>query len=212
VQETGKLRSKAFKPTTASPENWDDKLIDKLVSDVEVVRDQDVRSVTKDGAPDDILKKNAESVEEKAQMRAAAETAAELSAEMEKELQRLYAVDPAGKEVSLRWTDEFVKAPFTTFDTVEKVRSPTQKTYQEWSRLQGTWVCVMDVLNIVEGQWCLLSVTSLLSGGDLLVFHNRRYDDIFTHIVTSRRHAVGLPQYLLKFIDQPDAQPVPSIR
>lgn len=33
----------------------------------------------------------------------------------------LYENDPAGKEVSLKWTDGDVKGPFSNLDTIEKV-------------------------------------------------------------------------------------------
>lgn len=47
-----------------------------------------------------------------------------LTQEMATELERLYAVDPTSREVSLAWTDEAMTPPFNKpLDTVEKVWS-----------------------------------------------------------------------------------------
>lgn len=51
----------------------------------------------------------------------AVKAAPSVSEKMGVTLERLYENDPAGKEVSLRWTDDDVQGPFNQLDTVEKV-------------------------------------------------------------------------------------------
>jgi hypothetical protein len=59
--------------------------------------------------------------EQKKEVCDAAEAATRMSEPMKQTMARLYENDPAGKEVSLRWTDGDVKGPFSKLDTIEKV-------------------------------------------------------------------------------------------
>ncbi len=59
--------------------------------------------------------------QKKAMEKAAVEAASNVSKEMPEFVKQLYRNDPGGDKVSLRWTDDDVKGPFSKLDTVEKV-------------------------------------------------------------------------------------------
>ncbi len=94
--------------------------INKLLTTTDVLKEPSLaKPSTAPGAPNAPAPVNRG---QKKEVGDAAEAATRMSEPMKQTMARLYENDPAGGEVSLRWTDGDVKGPFSNLDTIEKVR------------------------------------------------------------------------------------------
>jgi hypothetical protein len=159
-----------FKPTIPAPAEWDVKTIHRVLRSAvprkgpwpeDGLTFEDAfmallgpfhKQPADEQQAKEVMKTAMEGVQD--QVGNAVKGAASVSGTMEGILKELYQKNPAGKEVSLRWTDDDVNGPFSKLDTIEKVIRwiPDRSEPSSGIKLISSPVLVNPLPNLIDSK------------------------------------------------------------